>query len=113
MVAEADGKREAAIAVANGEKEATILNAEGNRQSKILQAEGQREASILEAEGFALALDKIFEVAKGVDSKTLTLQYLEALKGLGEGASTKFIIPTELLNLAKPISEFAKGAHSE
>jgi len=113
MVAEADGQREAAIAVAKGEKQATILNAEGDRQSKILQAEGQREASILEAEGFALALDKIFEVAKGVDSKTLTLQYLEALKGLGEGASTKFFFPTELLNLAKPISDIAKSAHSE
>jgi hypothetical protein len=48
-----------------------------------------------------------------VDSKTLTLQYLEALKNLGEGASTKFIIPTELINLAKPLSDFAKGAHSE
>ncbi len=113
MVAEAEGQREAAITVAKGDKQATILNAEGDRQSKILQAEGQREASILEAEGFALALDKIFEVAKDVDSKTLTLQYLEALKGLGEGASTKFIIPTELLNLAKPISDIAKGAHSE
>ena len=113
MVAEAEGKREAAITVAKGDKQATILNAEGDRQSKILEAEGQREASILEAEGFALALDKIFEVAKGVDSKTLTLQYLEALKGLGEGASTKFIIPTELLNLAKPISDIAKNAHKE
>jgi hypothetical protein len=52
--------------------------------------------------------NKIFEVAKGVDSKTLTLQYLEALKNLGEGASTKFIIPTELMNLAKPIGEYAR-----
>jgi regulator of protease activity HflC (stomatin/prohibitin superfamily) len=113
MVAEAEGTREAAITVAKGDKQATILNAEGDRQSKILEAQGQREASILEAEGFALALAKIFEVAKGVDSKTLTLQYLEALKGLGEGAATKFIIPTELFNLAKPISDIAKNAHLE
>jgi len=113
MVAEADGQREAAIAVATGDKQAAILKAEGSREAKVLEAEGQRQASILEAEGFSLALGKIHDVAKGVDSKTLTLQYLEALKNLGEGASTKFIIPTELINLAKPLSDFAKGAHSE
>jgi regulator of protease activity HflC (stomatin/prohibitin superfamily) len=113
MVAEADGKREAAIMIADGDKQAAILKAEGTREATILEAEGRRKAAILEAEGYAQALDKIFEVAQGVDSKTLTLQYLDALKNLGEGASTKFIIPTELMNLAKPISDFAKGAHQE
>lgn len=113
MVAEADGKREAAVMIATGEKQAAILEAEGLREATVLEAEGRRQAAILEAEGYSLALDKIFTVAKTVDSKTLTLQYLEALKNLGEGASTKFIIPTELLNLAKPLSEYAKGAHQE
>ena len=112
-VMEADGQREAAIKIATGNKQATILEAEGSRQATILNAEGTKQGAILEAEGFALALGKIFEIAKDVDSKTLTLQYLEALKKLGEGESTKFIIPTELLNLAKPISDFAKGAHIE
>jgi regulator of protease activity HflC (stomatin/prohibitin superfamily) len=113
MVAEAEGKREAVATIAEGDKQAAILQAEGKRQSTILQAEGERQAAILEAEGYALALEKVFNIAKGLDSKTLTLQYLEALKGLGEGASTKFIIPIELLNLAQPISEFAKKAHLE
>lgn len=113
MVAEADGKREAAVMIATGDKQAAILQAEGQREATVLEAEGRRQAAILEAEGFSLALDKVFSVAKDVDSKTLTLQYLDALKNLGESASTKFIIPTELLNLAKPISDFAKGAHQE
>lgn len=113
MVAEADGKREAAVMIANGDKEAAILKAEGLREATILEAEGSRQAAILEAEGYALALDKVYEIAKEVDSKTLTLQYLEALKNLGEGASTKFIIPTELLNLAKPLSDYAKGAYQD
>ncbi|MFU8827192.1 MAG: SPFH domain-containing protein [Brevefilum sp.] len=113
MVAEADGKREAAVMIANGDKQAAILKAEGLREATILEAEGSRQAAILEAEGYALALDKVFEIAKGIDSKTLTLQYLDALKNLGEGAATKFIIPTELLNLAKPLSDFAKGAHQD
>ena len=113
MVVEASGQREAAIAVAEGEKQASILRAEGERQATILQSQGDREASIQRAEGFALALNEIYKVAQGVDSKTLTLQYLEALKALGEGEATKFIIPTELMNLAQPLSALAKNAHQE
>jgi len=113
MVAEAEGKREAAVTIAEGQKDAAILEAEGKRRATILGAEGEREAAILNAEGYAMALGKIFETAKDVDSKTLTLQYLEALKGLGAGAATKFIIPTELMNLAQPLGELAKKAHNE
>ncbi len=99
MVTEADGKREAAIKVAEGEK-----------QSAILKAEGDRQAAILRAEGFSLALDKIFTVAKTVDAKTLSLQYLEALKALGASPATKFIFPMEFAEFLKPLSGFAKGA---
>lgn len=113
MVTEADGKRDAAITLAEGQKQAAILEAEGKRQATILQAEGERQAAILRAEGFALALNEIYKVAQGVDSKTLTLQYLEALKTLGAGAATKFLIPTELLNLAQPLSTLAQQAHQE
>lgn len=102
MVAEADGKREAAIMVAEGARQATILSAEADRQ-----------AAILRAEGFALALDEIFKVAQGVDSKTLTLQYLEALKALGAGAATKFIIPMEFVNLVQPLVAHAGQALAE
>jgi regulator of protease activity HflC (stomatin/prohibitin superfamily) len=87
-VTEAEGKRQAAIAVAEGEKQAAIL-----------QAEGDRQAAILRAEGFALALGKIFDVAKTVDAKTMSLQYLETLKVMGTGPSTKFIIPMEFSSL--------------
>ncbi|MFQ6117684.1 MAG: SPFH domain-containing protein [Candidatus Bipolaricaulia bacterium] len=99
VVTEADGKREAAIKVAEGEKQAAILKAEGDRQ-----------AAILRAEGFSLALEKIYSVAKTIDAKTLSLQYLEALKALGEGAATKFIFPMEFEQFLKPLSGFAKRA---
>lgn len=112
-VTEASGTREAAIVVAEGDKQAAILEAQGERQARILRAEGDREAARLRAEGFALALDEIYKVAQHVDSKTLTLQYLEALKEVGAGASTKFIIPTELLNLVRPLTNYAGGAHAE
>jgi regulator of protease activity HflC (stomatin/prohibitin superfamily) len=110
MVAEADGKRAAAVMVAEGEKQATILRAEGQRQATILHSEGDRQASVLRAEGFAQALDEIYKVAQGVDSKTLTLQYLEALKALGAGAATKFVIPTEFTNLAQSVVSHAGQA---
>lgn len=87
------------------------MAAERNRRAMV--AEGQKQAVILKAEGFALALNEIYKVAQGVDSKTMTLQYLEALKALGEGEATKFVIPTEFVNLVQPLVANAQQAHAE
>ena len=95
VVTESTGQREAQINVADGEKQAAILNAEGAKQAEILTAEGNRQAQILRAKGFSDALDTIFNVAKGVDSKTMTLQYFETLKTIGQNPSTKYIFPLE------------------
>jgi regulator of protease activity HflC (stomatin/prohibitin superfamily) len=103
VVTESTGTREAAINVADGDKQSNILKAEGQKQAAILQAEGERQAQQLKAEGFAIALQKIFESAKGVDQNTMTLQYLEALKRIGEGASTKFVFPLEFTRFAEKI----------
>ena len=94
MVTEADGRREAAVKVAEGEKQAAILKAEGDKQ-----------AAILRAEGFALALQKIFEVANTVDTKTMSLQYLDTLKALGASPATKFVFPMEFTSLLRPLFE--------
>ncbi|MBI3327321.1 MAG: SPFH/Band 7/PHB domain protein [Nitrospinae bacterium] len=112
FVTEADGKREAAITIAEGDKQAAILKAEGLRQSTILTAEGDQQAAVLRAEGFALALDKIYQVAHTVDPKTLSLQYLEALKALGNSPATKFIFPLEFANFLKPLTDYADKAMS-
>ena len=95
----AERSRRATVTEAEGAKQAAVTVAEGEKQAAILKAEGDRQAAILRAEGFALALDKIFAVAKGIDSKTLTLQYLDTLKVMGSGPSTKFIIPMEFSSL--------------
>ncbi len=105
----AERGRRAAILEAEGQKQSAILVAEGDKQSNILQAEGARQAAILRAEGFALALDKINDTADHADDRTMTLQYLEALKHIGESASTKWIIPTEFAALAAPLAAFARG----
>jgi len=113
MVLEADGKREAAIKVAEGDKQSAILKAEGAKQSAILNAEGARQASILNAEGYSIALSRIYDAAKSVDNKTMSLQYLDALKALGAGPATKFIFPMEFSRLAAAFSDWASQARSE
>jgi regulator of protease activity HflC (stomatin/prohibitin superfamily) len=95
VVTESQGARESQINVATGEKQANILRAEGEKQSAILRAEGERQAQILRAEGYSNALDKIFAVAQTIDTKTMTLQYFETLKGIGASPSTKYIFPME------------------
>jgi len=99
VVTESTGTREAAINVAQGEKQAAILRAEGSKQSAILEAEGQQQAQELKAQGFAKALDAIFNSAKAVDQKTMTLQYFETLKSVGMSPSTKYIFPMEFTSL--------------
>lgn len=95
-VTRASGEREASIAVAEGEKQAAILRAEGEKQGAILRAEGERQAQLLRAQGFAAALQSIDGEARDIDSKTMALQYLETLQGVGSSLSTKFIVPMEL-----------------
>lgn len=106
----AERTKRAIIIEAEGTKIAAITVAEGEKQSAILKAEGDRQAAILRAEGFSLALDKIFSVAKNVDSKTLSLQYLETLKALGQSPSTKYIFPMEFTNLLEPFVKNTKEA---
>ena len=99
IVTESSGKKEAAINVAEGEKRAAILKAEGRKQAAILQAEGERKSQILRAEGYAKALEHIFSVAQTIDPKTMTLQYFETLKDMGNSPATKFIFPMEFTSL--------------
>jgi len=107
MVTESAGTREAAINVADGEKQAAILDAEGGKQSAILLAEGAKLSQELRAEGFAAALEKIFGIAQTIDQKTMTLQYFETLKEMGNSPSTKYIFPMEFSQF---IERFTKGS---
>jgi regulator of protease activity HflC (stomatin/prohibitin superfamily) len=113
VVTEAEGKREAQVTIAEGERQATILRAEGDRQAAILDAEGEQQARILVAQGYADALQRIFDTAKGIDSKTMSLQYLEALKNIGGGESTKYVIPMEFTRLLQPFVAHAEESARE
>ena len=100
----AERNRRANITESEGTRQATINVAEGDKQSNILRAEGDRQSQILRAEGYANALQTIFGAASGIDEKTMALQYLEALKTLAAGESTKWIVPMELSELTRPIT---------
>lgn len=110
VVTEAEGRKESVVRVAEGEKTARILTAEGDRAARILQAEGNRDAQIqeaegdrqaalLRAEGFSMALQRIHETARGLDSNTMSLQYLDTLSKLGQTEATKYILPMEFTSL--------------
>jgi regulator of protease activity HflC (stomatin/prohibitin superfamily) len=100
----AERNRRANITESEGTRQATINVAEGDKQSAILRAEGNRQSQILQAEGYANALQTIFGAARGIDEKTMALQYLDALKALAVGDSTKWVIPMELSELTRPIT---------
>jgi len=104
---------------AEREKRASILEAEGARQSAILAAEGSRQAAILAAEGQAEAVRRVADAerykleveaagrgsaittvynaitAANPDDKLIAIQYLEALKEMANGTSTKVFLPYE------------------
>ena len=109
----AERTRRATVTEADGKREASILVAEGEKKSNILRAEGDKQAAVLRAEGYAGALNQIFSAAKGIDSKTMTLQYLDTLKALGASPSTKYIFPMEFTNLIAPLRDYAKESEKK
>ena len=92
----AERTRRAAVTEAEGQKQAAITLAEGTKQAAILQAEGDRAAAVLRAEGLSGGVEKILDVAQRMDATTMQLQYLETLKQIGSGTSTKIVLPMEL-----------------
>ena len=104
----AERTRRGQVTEAEGTREASITIAEGNKQAAILEAEGKRQATLLEAEGYALALQSIHTVASHLDANTMSLQYLEALRALGNSPATKMVIPAEFTNLLRPFLEHTR-----
>jgi regulator of protease activity HflC (stomatin/prohibitin superfamily) len=106
----AEGEKESAIRVAEGEKEAAILRAEAKKQAAIKEAEGQAQAILAVQEATAKGLEMIKNV--GADDGLIAIKGLEALEKVGQGASTKIIIPSDLQGIAgltTTIKEIAKS----
>ena len=105
----AERERREKILQAEGEKKSSILIAEGEKESAILRAEAEKEARIKRAEGEAEALLKIKSAeAEGIrlvkeakpDEAVLKLKSYETLSKIGDGQSTKIILPADLAGVA-------------
>jgi regulator of protease activity HflC (stomatin/prohibitin superfamily) len=105
----AERVRRAVVLEADGTKQANITVAEGEKEAAILRAEGEKQSAILRAQGFGEALTRIFEAARQVDEKTMTLQYLDTLKALGESPSSKFLFPLEFTRLLEGLARSPGG----
>ena len=105
----AEGEKASNILVAQGKKESQILEAEAEKQAAILKAEAEKQAAILKAEAEKEAILRINEAqAESIrmineakpEEAYLTLKKLETLAQVGDGHSTKIIIPSELQGIA-------------
>jgi hypothetical protein len=56
-----------------------------------------------------VSLQRVFETASHVDQNTMALQYLDMMRALGEGSSTKWVIPMDLVNAAAPLAGALAG----
>jgi regulator of protease activity HflC (stomatin/prohibitin superfamily) len=109
LVTEAEGQKQAAVLAAEGERQAAITLAEGQQQATVLAAEGERQAARLRAQGLAGALTELETVARGLDERTLALQYLQTLQRVGESAGSTFVLPMELADLAAGVRRLLAG----
>jgi regulator of protease activity HflC (stomatin/prohibitin superfamily) len=110
----AERDKRAAILHAEGERQAKILTAEGTRQQEILVAQGDQQAAILRADGEARAVDLVFQSVhrNNADPKVLAYKYLETLPHLARGGNTFWVIPGELTQAVRTITE-AFGDYSK
>ena len=117
LILKAEGEKNSTILVAEGRKQEMILAAEAEKESAILRAEAAREAKIREAEGEAEAIIKVQEAtAKGLEMiknveltrEVIAMRSLEALERVGDGQSTKIIIPSEIQNVASLVASIAE-----
>ncbi len=76
-------------------------------------AEQNRLARVQTALGVQGEIDAIREAAQKLDDKSLSYFYLRTLEKLGEGQSSKFILPLELTNLIHSLAKSTKRASSD
>jgi regulator of protease activity HflC (stomatin/prohibitin superfamily) len=103
----AERDKRAAILHAEGERQSKILTAEGTRQQEILVAQGDQQAAILRADGEARAVDLVFQAVhrNNADPKVLAYKYLETLPHLAKSGNTFWVIPGELTQAVRTITE--------
>jgi regulator of protease activity HflC (stomatin/prohibitin superfamily) len=105
-VLEAEGYKQAAILRAEGDKRSAILKAEGQAESVKRVAEAQKYKYEVEAKGQAEAIVNVFNaIHKGNPTKDLIkIKYLETLKEMSNGKSSKMFIPYDIMGVLGSIT---------
>ena len=110
----AEREKRAIILTAEGEKQSAITRAEGEKESAILRADAVKEQRIREAQGEAEAIEAVAnakaKAIKLINEATPSEEYLkirsfEAAEKMADGQSTKIIVPSDIQNLAKTVTE--------
>lgn len=116
----AERRRRALVTEANGKKEAEVLKAEGEKKAAILRAEGEKEAAVLnaearerEAQAEAQATRDVSDALKGGNTQAiqyfLGLQYVEAIKAIGESENSKVVfMPVETTAITSAVGGVAE-----
>ena len=102
----AERAKRAMVLEAEGSKLSKVLEAEGDRDANIARADGDKKAQILYAEGEAQAIESVANSAKkNLIGPAAMFWQLKTFSEVGQAPSTKFVIPMELVNLGKDISD--------
>ena len=99
----AEREKREAILKAEGEKESAILRADAIKEQRIREAQGEAEAVLKMAEARADAIKMINEAKPS--KEYLAIRSMEATEKMADGNATKIIVPSDMQNLAKTITE--------
>ena len=82
-----------------------VLKQIENRFNATLES----EATLTKSDAQIESLRRLFQIGSRIDDRTFNLKYLDTLEKIGEGKSTKYIIPMEFFNL---LQEFVRGQNN-
>lgn len=106
----AERKRRAMILEAEGERRSAIERAEGEKKSNIIRAQGEKQSSVLEAQGQSISTVLRARASEAMGERAVINKGLETLEGIGEGESTKYVIPQELTSLLSRYGKHMSGS---
>jgi len=106
----AERRRRAMILEAQGERRSAIEEAQGDKQSNIIRAQGEKQSQILEAQGDAISTVLRAKSAEAMGERAIIEKGMETLEAIGEGESTKFVLPQELTSLVGRYGKHLQGS---
>ncbi len=102
MILSSEAQKESAINIAQGEKEAAILAAQADAEQLKIRSEADAKALLIRQDAKAKAIKMINESAPS--AQYMKLEEYAAMTKIADGNSTKIIMPSDMTNLAAPIT---------